>query len=104
MKKPVILTTRSEIEANGVYRYLVNVPYAKAIEKSGATLLVLAALPEDAAVEEILDRVDGILFPGGGDVDPKLYGEERKGYSEIPDTIRDAMEYKIQIAAKIVAT
>ena len=32
--------------------------------------------PSDDGVEEILDAVDGLIFSGGSDLDPELYGQE----------------------------
>lgn len=36
--------------------------------------------------------VDLVVFLGGTDVDPKIYGEERGPYTQSPDTDRDALE------------
>ncbi|WP_234332550.1 gamma-glutamyl-gamma-aminobutyrate hydrolase family protein [Streptomyces sp. NRRL S-87] len=40
---------------------------------AGATPLLLPLLP---GVETLVDRIDGLLVPGGPDVDPALYGED----------------------------
>lgn len=40
---------------------------------AGCTPLLLPLLP---GVEAMADRIDGLLIPGGPDVDPALYGEE----------------------------
>lgn len=65
--------------------------YVRAVEEAQGLPLVLApGRPEDAT--ELLDRVDGLLLTGGGDVDPALYGEaphEKLG-RVIPE--RDAFE------------
>lgn len=48
--------------------------YVRAIRASGALPIVLAhGEPGDAAA--LLDRVDGLILPGGGDIDPANYGE-----------------------------
>ncbi|MEU9078505.1 gamma-glutamyl-gamma-aminobutyrate hydrolase family protein [Kitasatospora sp. NPDC004745] len=39
---------------------------------AGCTPLLLPLLP---GVEEVVDRLDGLLVPGGPDLDPTLYGE-----------------------------
>ena len=51
---------------------------------------------DEAAVFSILQRVDGFLLPGGGDINPKVYGEETI-YSNVSgvDDMRDALEFKM---------
>ncbi len=65
--------------------------YVRAVEDAGGLPLVFApGRPEDAP--ELLGRVTGLLLTGGGDVDPRLYGEpphEKLG-PVIPE--RDAFE------------
>lgn len=53
--------------------------YAEAVELAGG-------VPTDD-----LERCDGLLLPGGGDLDPALYGQEPDG-SEPPDGERDEKE------------
>ncbi|MGA9598504.1 MAG: gamma-glutamyl-gamma-aminobutyrate hydrolase family protein [Acidimicrobiia bacterium] len=49
--------------------------YVRALESAGVLPVVLAHC-DPADVPELLDRFDGLLIPGGGDVDPTAYGEE----------------------------
>jgi putative glutamine amidotransferase len=52
---------------------VVSVAYVKAVRKAGGVPLLLPVVdPDDAA--GLLDRVDGLLMTGGGDVDPANYG------------------------------
>jgi putative glutamine amidotransferase len=53
---------------------LIPLAYVKAIEKAGGRPLVVP--PSDQAIEETLAVLDGILFSGGSDLDPELYGAE----------------------------
>lgn len=39
-----------------------------------------------------LDQCDGLLLPGGGDIDPAFWGEEREEWAGEPNRIRDLME------------
>ena len=43
-------------------------------------------------VEALASRLDGLLIPGGWDVDPALYGQERHPATDEPHTARDAWE------------
>jgi putative glutamine amidotransferase len=49
--------------------------YADALEEAGATTLLIARLdPADA--DRILDRVDGLILTGGGDIGPDQYRQD----------------------------
>jgi putative glutamine amidotransferase len=53
---------------------LVPADYVRAVERAeGRPLLVP---PSTVGIEETLDALDGILFSGGSDLDPSLYGQE----------------------------
>ncbi|MEG1932265.1 MAG: gamma-glutamyl-gamma-aminobutyrate hydrolase family protein [Pygmaiobacter sp.] len=49
--------------------------YVDAVERAGGIALLLPSSCNPAMVEEALSRVDGLLLPGGGDLDPTLYGQ-----------------------------
>jgi gamma-glutamyl-gamma-aminobutyrate hydrolase PuuD len=46
--------------------------YVQAVERAGGRALLVP--PSDEAVDETLDALDGLLFSGGGDLDPASYG------------------------------
>jgi putative glutamine amidotransferase len=50
-------------------------PYVKALEAQGASVLVIPPQSEDR-LPAILKKLDGLLLPGGVDVDPAHFGEE----------------------------
>lgn len=49
--------------------------YATSVEKAGGLPLLLAYKTDIALIPQIIDLVDGMLFSGGNDLDPALYGE-----------------------------
>jgi putative glutamine amidotransferase len=50
--------------------------YYRAIERAGATPIVLPALGSAAAIRQTLELIDGLLISGGGfDIHPSYYGE-----------------------------
>jgi gamma-glutamyl-gamma-aminobutyrate hydrolase PuuD len=53
---------------------LVPAAYVQAIQRAGGRAFLVP--PDDDAVEETLDRLDGLVFSGGSDLDPELYGQE----------------------------
>ncbi|HEX6663629.1 MAG TPA: gamma-glutamyl-gamma-aminobutyrate hydrolase family protein, partial [Gaiellaceae bacterium] len=46
----------------------------RAVEQAGARPLLVP--PSEEGIDETLDAVDGLVFSGGSDLDPELYGEE----------------------------
>src|SRR5689334_20764186 len=53
---------------------LVPTDYTRAVERAGGRPLLVP--PSDDSVEETLDVLDGIVFSGGSDLDPGMYGHE----------------------------
>ena len=54
---------------------LVPADYVRAVERAGGRALLVP--PSDDGLEETLDVLDGIVFSGGSDLDPAIYGQER---------------------------
>ncbi|MCU1393582.1 MAG: peptidase [Ilumatobacteraceae bacterium] len=52
--------------------------YSRAIERAGGIPVMLPPIPAllDDRLETFLRRIDGLVFHGGGDVDPRRYGQE----------------------------
>ncbi len=53
---------------------LIPLSYVRSIEHAGGRALLVP--PTEDGVEETLDRLDGLLFSGGADLDPEQYGAE----------------------------
>jgi putative glutamine amidotransferase len=58
-------------------QYMLTHAYATAVEKAGGMPFPLAYLLDHALIPEVLDRLEGIVFTGGQDIDPVRYGEAR---------------------------
>lgn len=56
--------------------------YVHAVEVAGGLPVLIPPLGPDA-LEALLERLDGIMFPGGADVDPAEYGEVRQPKTEV---------------------
>lgn len=46
-----------------------------ALERAGALPVLIPSTLSDEALRGIYDRLDGVLLPGGGDIDPKYWNE-----------------------------
>jgi gamma-glutamyl-gamma-aminobutyrate hydrolase PuuD len=53
---------------------LVPQDYVRAIEHAGGRPLLVP--PSEEGIEETLDAFDGVIFSGGSDLDPEMYGQE----------------------------
>lgn len=71
--KPIIGITPNYANDSGLYS--LHRDYVDAVESAGgrSVLLLPSAAPEPPSLPDFLD---GILFSGGGDIDPLLFGEE----------------------------
>ena len=71
--------------------------YVRAIEHAGARPLLVP--PSEDGVEETLDALDGILFSGGADLDPDVYGAEAHSETNGVRPERDRAELVLLEAA-----
>ena len=78
MSRPVIgITTYLTPARFGAWEEeaaLIPAAYVNAIEAAGWRPLLVP--PSTKGTEETLDRLDGLLFSGGSDLDPELYGQK----------------------------
>jgi putative glutamine amidotransferase len=96
MPKPRIGITCSPLRGLTYYA-----PYLRAIEAAGGEPVVLE--PADglmsSRVDVLVRRIDGMLFPGGWDVDPPNYGEPREEETRDVDPALDSTEIALVRAA-----
>ena len=73
--RPVIgITAYAEEVSWGVWRApaaLAPLAYVRSVEQAGGRALLIP--PAEDGIEETLDRLDGVVFSGGPDLDPDLY-------------------------------
>lgn len=63
--------------------------YVRCIVDNGATPLVLPCIEDDRVISDFLNHVDALLLTGGGDMDPKYWGETLTELSHKPSVKRD---------------
>jgi putative glutamine amidotransferase len=76
---------------------IVPLTYVHAVGEAGGRPLLLP--PEADAVEETLDVLDGVVFSGGADLDPSLYGAKRHPETAVIRQDRDESEAALMKAA-----
>lgn len=69
--------------------------YRAAVEAAGGVVVALGQTHPPALISERLDTLDGVLLPGGIDVDPAFYDEPPDAHLEETDAALDQFEFRI---------
>lgn len=96
MARPVVgITTYLTHAAWGAWDLesaLVPAAYVRSVVRAGGSPLLV---PPGASVEETLSAVDGLIFSGGSDLDPSLYGEE--AHAETVGVVRERDDFELSL-------
>jgi putative glutamine amidotransferase len=100
-ERPIIgITTYAQPAKWGAWELpaaLIPLMYVDSVHRAGGRALLVP--PSDEAVEQTLDVLDGIVFSGGIDVDPAVYGAERHPSTDPAQEHRDRGELALLTAA-----
>ncbi len=66
--------------------------YAEAVAQAGGLPVLLPPVP---GTGDVLDRLDGLILSGGGDVDPARYGAVRDPATDPANAARDEAEFAL---------
>ena len=77
------------------------VNYRKAIENSGASVLLLSPLTDAPALLTAAGDLDGLLVPGGDDISPACYGAAPDARLEATDPELDRLEVALLKFARV---
>jgi len=93
VKRPIIgVSCMNDASEGGAALMAVRPTYLRALEAAGAVPMLIHLTDDMAVVRALYERCDGILLPGGDDVDPCHFGEERHPQLGEVDAQRDAVE------------
>lgn len=90
MKKPLIGITPSCEEKSGAVSLRSN--YVDSIRRAGGLPVILPLSLTEEEAEQLADTLDGVLFTGGPDLHPFLFGEETHPACGEISALRDKME------------
>ena len=101
MSRPVVGITTYVTDARWGYwnleAALIPSDYVNAVEQAGGRPLLVP--PALEGVEETLDALDAVVFTGGSDLDPELYGEDAHPETFGIQRLRDEAELALLGAA-----
>jgi len=99
--KPIIgITTYLTLARFGVWEddaALIPAAYVRAVEAAGGRALLVP--PSMEGIDETLDALDGLLFSGGSDLDPEIYGQQAHAETDGVVPERDRAEIALLQAA-----
>jgi putative glutamine amidotransferase len=99
--RPLIgITSYAEEVRMGVWTEdaaVVPLAYVRAVEHAGGRPIVVP--PVEDGVEETLEALHGVIFSGGGDLNPELYGADPHDTTDSPKPWRDEPELRLLEAA-----
>lgn len=80
-------------------QYMLPYDYATSVERAGGIPVALPFKSDLSLIPDLLDRLDGVLFSGGDDLDPTLYGETRHPNAEPIDP--DRQQFELALMAEV---
>lgn len=99
MQKPLIGVTSGEV-FNRDYpwspvTYGQRHTFIDAVVDGGGVPIILPLTKDTKVIDEISDRLDGLLLSGGNDIHPIMYGEKPGGRLLEPSHLRDGVEKQL---------
>lgn len=94
-RAPIVGLTTYAADVRG--RFHVPAVYVAAIRRAGGLPWLLP--PGEPRLPEFLEEIDALILPGGGDVDPALYGGAAHHEVYAVDRARDEMEIALALSA-----
>lgn len=98
LMQPLIgITARPQnVKSSGgrIASQLVPHTYIDSVRRAGGTPILLVPV-EPSEVETLLDRLDGLVLTGGGDIEPEQYGAEPSTELRGTDGPRDVFEIEL---------
>lgn len=104
--RPVILIagTRTDAPAASAFRGWLHQEttdaYVASVSRAGGVPLMAPVVDDPDAARAQLAVADGLLLPGGRDIDPSRYGQERSPLCGESDTMRDRHEASLIAEAR----
>ena len=103
LMRPIIGVTsqpKQAISASGnLDSHVIGHTYTDSVLRAGGLPVILPPVP-NSDISGLVDRLDGIVFTGGGDMESVRYGEEPHAEIRKTNTVRDEFELALVHEAK----
>jgi putative glutamine amidotransferase len=73
--------------------------YVEAVRRSGGRPVMLPPGGDDEEANLTVAGLDGLVVPGGPDIEPERYGAARHPQTQVPGPVRDAWDFAVTGAA-----
>ena len=97
--RPVIGICAGFTRENGAGVISMGAAYTDAVEKAGGTPLLLPPTGSASLAQDTVERIDGLLVPGGGDISPSRYGQRKHKTHKPLDPRREEFWFQALAAA-----
>lgn len=84
----------------GASRTYINSYYIELLLKANAIPIIIPLTTDIDILNEIIDKIDGVIISGGGDINPLLYGESQLPLLRDVSDKRDSVDLKVIEIAK----
>ncbi|MBF8435483.1 gamma-glutamyl-gamma-aminobutyrate hydrolase family protein [Halanaerobiaceae bacterium Z-7014] len=74
---------------------MCTVDYLNGIKAGGGMPFIISPINDEEYIASALERCDGVLLTGGGDIDPELYQENKLDTCMLVNNFRDEFELKV---------
>jgi putative glutamine amidotransferase len=95
MQAVIGITTTQGVNPNGLPSVMLLQAYVGAIMQAGGVPVLIPSMLADGGWEVLYERLDGILFSGGGDIAPDHYAGEPHLRIDDVDPLRDSVELSL---------
>jgi putative glutamine amidotransferase len=94
--RPLVALTTSWDAEGGSHRQpqvILYEAYVRALEEAGLAAVLVSPAHSASSIASLMERCDGLVLTGGGDVDPARYGERVRHTLDSVSAERDATEF-----------
>jgi putative glutamine amidotransferase len=99
-KKPLIgVNTKLIPDRDGDLYHKLDRNYVSRVEEAGGVPVILPVFRRAADAKAYLERLDGVVFTGGPDIDPKRWGEPKHPKAELLHPDRESSDFAALKAA-----
>jgi gamma-glutamyl-gamma-aminobutyrate hydrolase PuuD len=93
------INTSTGRSKKGAFLYQLDKRYVDAVKRAGGIPVIMPFFDDQAEAADYLARLDGVVFIGGDDINPKRWGAKKHPKAELMDEVREASDFAALAAA-----